>query len=852
MKQKTFLLSLLFCLMFFEPALSQVYEADSLALLQILQANCQDDDCLLTDSTSGYFWNTADNMVGWGGVEVSPLTGRITELHLNSRGLKGILPSLDSLTELTTLNLSKNDLEGFDSQFLPNLTTLNILNNSLRTLPAVGSFPVLTQLNCTKNDIPTFDLEQYSWLASGLVYNPQNYFPNPCNVTFQSNTYSPQVIDFVWLENTFDACSYPSDINLQNLFSAISDSVYLIGQNPPYFLVDSGWCFPQNFTITSDYALPADSFSFFRMRYLNQLLGFNCEFYIQRYLTSLSTVCGDVNQDGIRTMADLFPISLFWNKNGPRRNITIQDTVNTPQPTLLWPDSAQANNQIVNGCYSDCNGDGEINYLDLNCIRENYTRLSSNLTLTSTIQDTVGLVAIPQDQKITTLSNGDIRIPFLIELDQLPQSLDSVLLRGVIFARGVAETPAYQVDTIFGDLSNSDFANNEPNTVGMQVFHDTLVLDSSHLECLDIESKQLDVGLFRGDKSVWLESGDAVLECIVIIHPEDNLLTTLPDSIIPVSADVNSVVMYLEDSNGNFFEVAASCTSDTTILFTDSLLNQTVIAGTITTPTGLPVEHVDVDGYDGVKYLSDSTKSSGDYTLTVPFATNISVTPTKALASNSKGHISPIDLNLLAIYLYKGIGLNDYQKVAADVDGDGLLTIADYVAMRNVYDGVATSLPIGKWWVFIDADSPLQTSPTISYSDERYYQPAYRNYGQDYTAVLLGDLDQSWGTSNTGNKQNSSLAPEFSFPVLQSPYPNPANDYLNIPFYHPDAIPVHWELFDLNGQLLGDGSQSHPGGEGKFILDLKAPLPGNTLNGLCLLKLRFGEVQKTFKIMIRQ
>ena len=86
---------------------------------------------------NGTPWNTASELItenNWSGVTFDT-EGRVTAINLNKRGLKGTLPvsTVATLSQLKTLNLSGNHIDGITEPLPETLTSVNLSNQDLET-----------------------------------------------------------------------------------------------------------------------------------------------------------------------------------------------------------------------------------------------------------------------------------------------------------------------------------------------------------------------------------------------------------------------------------------------------------------------------------------------------------------------------------------------------------------------------------------------------------------------------------------------------------------------------------------------------------------------------------------------
>jgi uncharacterized protein YjdB/subtilisin family serine protease len=127
----------------------------------------------------------------------------------------------------------------------------------------------------------------------------------------------------------------------------------------------------------------------------------------------------------------------------------------------------------------------------------------------------------------------------------------------------------------------------------------------------------------------------------------------------------------------------------------------------------------DVSGgynFEGVK--------KGDYRLTVSKNDDIN-------------GISAYDASLILQSAVNLTYLNDYQKIAADVDKNGRIDALDaaYVLEKSV-DLITLPFPgAGEAWAFVPNEKTINVSSDLNY--------------QNFTAILIGDVNGDWGTSTT-------------------------------------------------------------------------------------------------------
>ncbi|HEX8264880.1 MAG TPA: dockerin type I domain-containing protein [Pyrinomonadaceae bacterium] len=146
---------------------------------------------------------------------------------------------------------------------------------------------------------------------------------------------------------------------------------------------------------------------------------------------------------------------------------------------------------------------------------------------------------------------------------------------------------------------------------------------------------------------------------------------------------------------------------------------------------------------------SDTTDTTGDYQLDnlVPGGT-YTVTPSKS--GDVNGAISPFDATMILRHIAaNGQGpnaLNANQRIAADTSGDGNITPFDATLILRYLAAGGPNANTGQTgtWKFVPPNrtySPLLSSQT----------------GQDYEAILVGDVNGSWMPAAQQNRQKAKI-----------------------------------------------------------------------------------------------
>lgn len=163
-----------------------------------------------------------------------------------------------------------------------------------------------------------------------------------------------------------------------------------------------------------------------------------------------------------------------------------------------------------------------------------------------------------------------------------------------------------------------------------------------------------------------------------------------------------------------------------------SLVNFLSVSGTISYYNTSPYRSVDsvellVTGQRADSVLTDT---AGYYGLDSLPAGSYVVTPGKQ-NNTQDASVTPYDASLILRYLTSQILLDSFQRIAADVSGNGEITSFDASYILRYSIGSVPNFPAGDW-----------TFRPVS----RTYDPlAGSMENEDYSAVLYGDVSGNWG-----------------------------------------------------------------------------------------------------------
>lgn len=133
----------------------------------------------------------------------------------------------------------------------------------------------------------------------------------------------------------------------------------------------------------------------------------------------------------------------------------------------------------------------------------------------------------------------------------------------------------------------------------------------------------------------------------------------------------------------------------------------------------------------GSPVVTDTTGSSGTYLLTGFGAGSYTITPAKSGGTN--GAISAFDSGRIAQYVTSNnVNLTPAQKFVADVSGDGSIASYDAALIARYVAGLVSLTGATGNWIFGPA-SNFHASVTADIA------------GEDYSALLMGDVTGNWG-----------------------------------------------------------------------------------------------------------
>ncbi len=213
---------------------------------------------------------------------------------------------------------------------------------------------------------------------------------------------------------------------------------------------------------------------------------------------------GDATNNGIINNIDFLEIGLGYNFSGPNRgNLVGNDLSLTPQAVNPWPLSLPSG---LNMAYADCDGNGKINFSDLNPIFVNYGAQRTDIEVKPDVF-MPGTSGMDPKLRLTSINNnliapGENR---LISIQLGTADLPAEDLYGLAFSLHFNEQ--IDVSQVKLDLGQTSWANNDGDRI---FFHKRTA------------PKRIDVGWTRTDRNNRSGFGEiGTLELVIIVDVID-------------------------------------------------------------------------------------------------------------------------------------------------------------------------------------------------------------------------------------------------------------------------------------------------------------------------------------------
>ena len=239
--------------------------------------------------------------------------------------------------------------------------------------------------------------------------------------------------------------------------------------------------------------------------------------------------------------------------------------------------------------------------------------------------------------------------------------------------------------------------------------------------------------------------------------------STLQNPTIPnASTSMNgvySVYATLSGCNGT--------SGSTTVTVTTTPANVT-ISGVIRTEQGSLVRGVTVKCIGPVRTDSVVTTGNGQYSFTLSPGNSYLVRPNKNNDVNILNGISTLDLVMMQRHVLNTELFNSgYRVIAADVNVSSSVTNLDVILTKSLILGNITSFPGTEFWKFVNSEYHFNNvlNPFPYESTRSYSSPADMT-DQDFIAIKLGDVNNSWNPSVLKNVSPQQIV--FGLPVREA------------------------------------------------------------------------------------
>jgi len=184
---------------------------------------------------------------------------------------------------------------------------------------------------------------------------------------------------------------------------------------------------------------------------------------------------------------------------------------------------------------------------------------------------------------------------------------------------------------------------------------------------------------------------------------------------------------------------------------------------------------------------NDSTNTSGNgiYSFNVLQGNPYTITPSKGNDIQALSGLSTLDLILIQRHILNIQSLSSaYKIIAADVNQSGNVSNMDILLIKSLILQMSSNYPDNEIWKFVNSDyvfnNPQQPFP---YENSRSYSYANNLNDQNFIAIKLGDINNSWNPNITKssindnlnfdmNGQNANLGDIITIPVKVSNFNN--------------------------------------------------------------------------------
>ncbi|MFZ5519456.1 MAG: FlgD immunoglobulin-like domain containing protein [Candidatus Zhuqueibacterota bacterium] len=180
-------------------------------------------------------------------------------------------------------------------------------------------------------------------------------------------------------------------------------------------------------------------------------------------------------------------------------------------------------------------------------------------------------------------------------------------------------------------------------------------------------------------------------------------------------------------------------------------------------------------------YLNEKstvTGADGGYEFSVLPRGNYSLKPMKD--GDLKNSISAFDASLILRANVGAVDLLPYQKIAADVSGNGSVTAYDASMILRYSVGLISEFTVGDDWRFVPSDFAIDQTNWNATPRQIDYSPlAETKIAQNFTGIVYGDVSGTW--SANGAKMNALYRPYTGIGSLRFGELTESKDKITVP-----------------------------------------------------------------------
>lgn len=159
-----------------------------------------------------------------------------------------------------------------------------------------------------------------------------------------------------------------------------------------------------------------------------------------------------------------------------------------------------------------------------------------------------------------------------------------------------------------------------------------------------------------------------------------------------------------------------------------------------------PIEAVSVN----LGEYHTTTASDGNFVFTIVPKGDYTLRPMKD--GDLKNSISAFDASLILRANVGDVELSPYQKIAADVSGNGGVSAYDASFILRYSVGLITEFPVGDDWCFIPAEFALDDNNWNASPLHIEYSPLEEDKSeQDFKGIVYGDVSGTWSAEDAKN-----------------------------------------------------------------------------------------------------